>query len=49
LRRLVNSETTKVKKIENVVFKAKESKVFTSTDAEIDTLMKELIENHNIG
>jgi electron transfer flavoprotein beta subunit len=40
---------TKVKKIENVVFKAKESKVLSTSDIEIDELMKELIENHTIG
>ncbi len=40
---------TKVKKIENVVFKAKESKVLSPSDIEIDELMKELIENHTIG
>jgi electron transfer flavoprotein beta subunit len=40
---------TKVKQIENVVFTAKESKRMTAADAEIDTLMKELIANHTIG
>jgi electron transfer flavoprotein beta subunit len=40
---------TKVKKIENVVFKAKESKVLSPSDIEIDELMKELLENHTIG
>ena len=40
---------TKVKKIENVVFQAKESKKLTSADAEIEDLMKELILNHTIG
>jgi electron transfer flavoprotein beta subunit len=40
---------TKVKKIENVVFKAKESKVLSPSDLEIDEMMKELIENHTIG
>lgn len=40
---------TKVKKIENVVFKAKESKKLTPLDQDIDELMKELIENHTIG
>ena len=45
----LSGSPTKVKKIENVVFKAKESKVLTSSDIEIDELMKELIENHTIG
>jgi len=40
---------TKVKKIENIVFQAKESKKISGTDKEIDELMKELIENHTIG
>jgi len=40
---------TKVKSIENVVFKAKESKVLQGTDDDLDDLMKELITNHTIG
>lgn len=40
---------TKVKKIENIVFQAKESITLTGGDDEIDDLMKELIENHTIG
>ncbi len=40
---------TKVKKIENVVLQAKESKVLTPADADINVLMKELIDNHIIG
>lgn len=40
---------TKVKKIENVVFQAKESKKLTGEDAEIEELIKELIDNHTIG
>lgn len=40
---------TKVKKIENIVFQAKESKVMGTGDNEIDEMMKELIENHTIG
>lgn len=40
---------TKVKKIENVVFQAKESKKLTSADHEIEDLMIELIQNHTIG
>jgi len=45
----LSGSPTKVKKIENVVFKAKESKVLSPSDLEIDELMKELIENHTIG
>lgn len=45
----LSGSPTKVKKIENVVFKAKESKVLSDADTEIDALMKELIDNHTIG
>ena len=45
----LSGSPTKVKKIENVVFKAKESKKLTAYDQDIDDLMKELIENHTIG
>jgi electron transfer flavoprotein beta subunit len=40
---------TKVKKIENVVFQAKESKRLTAADADIEELMVELIANHTLG
>jgi len=40
---------TKVKKIENVVFQAKDTKRLTASDTEINGLMVELIENHTIG
>ncbi len=40
---------TKVKKIENIVLQAKESKKLTSDNKDIDYLVKELIENHTIG
>lgn len=40
---------TKVKKVENVVLQAKEAKVVTSSDDDMDQLMRELIENHTIG
>lgn len=45
----LSGSPTKVKKIENVVFQAKESKKMTPADTEIDGLMKELIANHTIG
>ncbi len=45
----LSGSPTKVKKIENVVFQAKESKRLTESDEEIDELMKELIRNHTIG
>ncbi len=40
---------TKVKKIENVVFAAKEAKRLTAADSDIDGLMKELIASHTLG
>ena len=40
---------TKVKKIENVVFQAKEAKTLTAADADIEALMQELIASHTIG
>jgi len=45
----LSGSPTKVKKIENVVFQHKESKVIGSADAEIDTLMQDLINSHIIG
>ena len=40
---------TKVKKIENVVLQAKDSRKLTTSNEDIDILMKELIESHVIG
>ncbi len=40
---------TKVKKIENVVFAAKEAKRLTAEDADINGLMVELIASHTLG
>ncbi len=40
---------TKVKKVENIVFKAKESKCLTNSQQDIDTLIGELMANHEIG
>ena len=40
---------TKVKRIENVVFQAKESKCLSGSDAEINELMVELIASHTLG
>lgn len=40
---------TNVKAVKSIVFKAKESKTLTSSDADMDGLMKELIENNTIG
>lgn len=40
---------TKVKKVDNIVFKAKESKRYTASDDDIKSLVAELLENHTIG
>jgi len=40
---------TKVKKIESVVFQAKENKTLDSSDEQIEALMVKLIANHTIG
>lgn len=45
----LSGSPTKVKKIDNVVFKAKESKVLTSQNGDIEWLVKELITNNTIG
>ena len=45
----LSGSPTKVKNIESVVFQAKEAKVLSGTDAELDAMMKELITNHTIG
>lgn len=45
----LNGSPTKVKKIENIVFQAKEAKRLTGTDADIERLVKELISSHTIG
>ena len=45
----LSGSPTKVKKIESVVFHAKENKTLESTNADIEWLMKDLIANHTIG
>ncbi|MFO8053805.1 MAG: electron transfer flavoprotein subunit beta/FixA family protein [Bacteroidales bacterium] len=45
----LSGSPTKVKKIENVVFKQKDSVTITDADEEIDKLMKDLITSHVIG
>ena len=45
----LSGSPTKVKTIENIVFQAKESRSLTDSDADIESLMKELISNHTIG
>ncbi len=45
----LSGSPTKVKKIQNVVFQAKESKKIGSNILELEELMVELIENHTLG
>src|SRR5574344_1496119 len=45
----LSGSPTKVKKVENVVFQAKESKTLTDNDTEIEALIQELISDHTIG
>jgi electron transfer flavoprotein beta subunit len=45
----LSGSPTKVKNIENVILQAKESKVLSSSDDDINAFVKELIENHTIG
>ena len=45
----LSGSPTKVKKIQNVVFQAKESKALTSADKDIEELMVELISSHTLG
>lgn len=45
----LSGSPTKVKKIENIVFQAKESKTVTGSDADVENLIVELLANHTIG
>jgi electron transfer flavoprotein beta subunit len=45
----LSGSPTKVKKIENVVFQAKEAKSLTADDKDIEALMQELIASHTLG
>jgi len=45
----LNGSPTKVKKIENVVLQAKDSRITSAADEDIEELMKELIASHTIG
>lgn len=45
----LSGSPTKVKKVENIVFRAKESKRYSSSDCDLKALVSELIENHTIG
>lgn len=45
----LSGSPTKVKAVENIVFKAKESKTLTASDADVESLIQELLANHTIG
>ena len=45
----LSGSPTKVKAVQNIVFKAKESKVLTGADEDINTLVQELLASHTIG
>ena len=45
----LSGSPTKVKAVQNIVFKAKESKEFTAADADVEGLIQELLANHTIG
>lgn len=45
----MSGSPTKVKKIENIVFQAKEAKKYSASEEDIDSLMTELISSHTIG
>jgi electron transfer flavoprotein beta subunit len=45
----LSGSPTKVKKVENIVFKAKESKRYTAADEELKIFVAELLDNHTIG
>ena len=45
----LSGSPTKVKKIENIIFQAKESKTLKGSDADVENLIVELLANHTIG
>lgn len=45
----LSGSPTKVKVVQNIVFKAKESKRLTAADADVEGLIKELLDSHTIG
>ena len=45
----MSGSPTKVKKVENIVFQAKEAKKLTASEEDIDSLISELLANHTIG
>ena len=45
----LSGSPTKVKTIENIIFKAKESKTLSGSDEDVENLIVELLANHTIG
>jgi electron transfer flavoprotein beta subunit len=45
----LSGSPTKVKAVQNIVFQAKESKTLTSSDADVEGLVKELLDEKIIG
>ena len=45
----LSGSPTKVKAVQNIVFKAKESRVLSAADADVEALVQELLANHTIG
>ncbi len=45
----LSGSPTKVKVVTNIVFTVKDTRVLEPTDTDIDELMQELIDHHNIG
>lgn len=45
----LSGSPTKVKKVENIVFQAKESKIMSGSDEDVENLIVELLNNHTIG
>ena len=45
----LSGSPTKVKTIQNIAFQAKESKTLTSSDADVESVIKELLDENIIG
>lgn len=45
----LSGSPTKVKAVQNIVFKAKESKTLTASDTDVEGMIQELLANHTIG
>ena len=45
----LSGSPTKVKTVQNIVFQAKESKTLSASDADVESLIKELLDEKIIG